>query len=163
MWYSLINMLLPTLFYPAATLPFLCFNLYRQSFASFSSLSSCQTATWSIKSHVNAKFLILFVARVVQEVYCGNGPFSHILCSFVRAIRRYIDRPERSRRNKMFQILVWGLSIESCVTTLIEAARTPPSLTRRQTKVDFCNGQVPFYKNGRKFGLNLPWLKRTGS
>ena len=54
------------------------------------------------------KFFDIFVARVMQKLYSGNGPFSHILCSFLRAIRRYIDRPERSRRNKMFQILVRG-------------------------------------------------------
>ena len=54
------------------------------------------------------KIFDFFVTCVMQKLYSGNGPFSHILCSFLRAIRRYIDRPERSRRNKMFQILVRG-------------------------------------------------------
>ena len=54
------------------------------------------------------KIFDFFVARVMQKLYSGNGSFSHILCSFLRAICRYIDRPERSRRNKMFQILVRG-------------------------------------------------------
>ena len=43
----------------------------------------------------------LLLARVVQKVYGKTGPFSHILCIFFRAIRRYIDRADRSRRNKM--------------------------------------------------------------
>ena len=38
------------------------------------------------------------------------------------------------------------MSIELHVMMLIEAARTPPSLTRRRTKVDFCKIQVSFYK-----------------
>ena len=50
----------------------------------------------------------LLVARVVQKVYGKTGPFSHILCSFFRAIRRYIDRADRSRRNKMWQNFVGG-------------------------------------------------------
>ena len=58
----------------------------------------------------------------------------------------------------MFQILVRGVAIESRVTT-----RAPPSLTQRRRKVAFCEVQVPFYINGRKFGLNLPWLERAGS
>ena len=57
-------------------------------------------------SHDKRNFF--FVAQAVQKLYSGNGPFSHILCSFLQAIRQYIDRPERSRRNKMFQILVQG-------------------------------------------------------
>ena len=43
----------------------------------------------------------LLLARVVQKVYGKTGQFSHILCLFFRAIRRYIDRADRSRRNKM--------------------------------------------------------------
>ena len=50
----------------------------------------------------------LLVARVVQKVYGKTGPFSHILCSFFRAIRWYIDRADRSRRNKMWQNFVGG-------------------------------------------------------
>ena len=49
----------------------------------------------------------LLTARVVQKVYGKTGPFSHILCSFFQAIRRYIDRTDRSRRNKCVKIL-WG-------------------------------------------------------
>ena len=56
------------------------------------------------------------------------------------------------------KVAVWS----SRVTTLIEAARTPPSLTWCRTKLDFCKVKVPFYKNGHKFGLNLAWLERTG-
>ena len=56
-----------------------------------------------------------------------------------------------------------GVLIELRVTTLIEAARTLPSFTQYQKKVDFCKVQVLFYKNRSKFGLNLPWLERGGS
>ena len=48
------------------------------------------------------KILGLLVARVVQKVYGKTGPFSHILCSFFRAIRRYIDRADRSKCDKNF-------------------------------------------------------------
>ena len=54
-----------------------------------------------------------------------------------------------------------GVSIESRATTLIEAARTTPSFTYCRANIDFREAQVPFYKNGRKSGLNLPWLKRA--
>ena len=67
----------------------------------------------------------LLLVRVVQKAYDKTGPFSHILYSFSRAIHRYIDRAARSRRNKMFCA---GVSINSRVTMLTKAARTPPNL-----------------------------------
>ena len=41
-----------------------------------------------------------------------------------------------------------GVSIESCMTVLIDAARTPPSFTRCQTKVDFCKKRGHSIKRG---------------
>ena len=54
-----------------------------------------------------------------------------------------------------------GVSIESRATMLTETAPATPSLTCCRAKVDFREAQVPFYKNGRKSGLNLPWLERA--
>ena len=54
-----------------------------------------------------------------------------------------------------------GVSIESRATMLTKAAPATPSLTCCRAKVDFREAQVPFYKNGRKSGLNLPWLERA--
>ena len=103
------NMLLPTLFYPAVTYLWFvstCIDSLSLLFRSLSSLSDCPSVYQQPRER---KIFDFFVARVVQKFTVrGNGPFSHILCSFLRATRRYIDRPERSRRNKMFQILVRG-------------------------------------------------------
>ena len=122
MWYILIC-LLPTLFYLAVTY----LQLVSTVFCFFQFLELVSDCHLVYQQPCERKIFDFFVTQVVQKVYSGNGPFSHILCSFLRATRQYIDRPERSRRNKMFQISVWG-SIESRVTTLLEAARTPLSL-----------------------------------
>ena len=152
-WFSTVNILLPHCF--SMLLPTFCFffNLYWQFLTSFRSLSSYQTATRSINSHVNAKFLT-FVARVMQKLYSGNGPFS---------FSGYLPIYRSSRTVQAKQNFSAGVSIESRVTTLRETACTLPSLTRCRRKADFCKVQVPFHINRRRFGLNWPWLKRAGS
>ena len=70
-------------------------------------VSDCHSVYQRPREH---KIFDFFVARVVQKLYSGNSPFHiYILCSFLWAIRRYIDCPEWSRRNKMFSA---GVSTE---------------------------------------------------
>ena len=54
-----------------------------------------------------------------------------------------------------------GVSIESRAKTLTKAVSTPSALAGHRAKVDFHEGKVPFYTNGRKSGLNRPWLERA--
>ena len=63
----------------------------------------------------------LFVAQEVLKLYSRNGLFSHILCSFVRAICQTIDHPEQLRQNKMFQIVV---QVSGSLTLAQEAKRS---------------------------------------
>ena len=105
------------------------------------------------------KIFDLFKARIVQKLYREMAHF-HIVCVVCFGLYRSSRTVQAKQNVPTFSA---GVSIESRVTTLIEAARTPPSFTRRRTKVDICRVQVPFYINGHKFGLNLPWLERAGS
>ena len=57
-------------------------------------VSDCHSVYQQPREH---KIFDSFVARVMQKLCSGNGPFLHILFSFLRAIRRYLDRPERSK------------------------------------------------------------------
>ena len=96
--------LLPTLFQLAVT-------FFLLLLACINSLSLLP-APWVVSEaclHTREREIFgLLLARVVQNVYGKTGPFSHILCLFFRAIRRYIDRADRSRRNKMWQNFVRG-------------------------------------------------------
>ena len=83
-------------------------------------LSDCHSVYQQTREH---KIFDLFVARVVQKLNNGNGPFSHILCS--SAICRCVGCPDE----KNVPNFSAGVSIELHVTTLIEAACMPPSLT----------------------------------
>ena len=53
------------------------------------------------------------------------------------------------------------VSIELRAITLTKAACTTLSFTLRRPNVDFREVQVPVYINGRKSGLNRPWLERA--
>jgi len=87
----------------------------------------------------------LLIVRVAQKLFSGNGPFPHILCSFLRAIRRYIERPEQARRNKNnVPNFCRGMLIESRATLMTECADTQLSLVGRRVKVDFREAKVPF-------------------
>ena len=73
---------------------------------------SILSAPWACWAHVNYNFsrstttwtqnFWPFWSLGSAKTYSENGPFSHILCSFLRTIRRYIDHPEQSRWNKRF-------------------------------------------------------------
>ena len=116
-------------------LTFICFNLYLQSFATVNSLRSFQTATSSINSTWMQNFVLVFSLGSAKALP-GDWPLSHtrISCSFLWAIHQYIDRPERSRWNKMFQLCGGGVSIKSRVTKLIEVIHTLSSFIWRQEK-----------------------------
>ena len=90
-------MLLPTLFQLAVTF----FLLLLACIDSLSLLPAPRVASEACLHTRKHEIFGLFVARVVQKVYGKTGPFSHILRSFFRAIRRYLDRADQSRRNKM--------------------------------------------------------------
>lgn len=101
-------MLLPTLFYFAVT--YLSFvstcvdslSLLSAPWACWARVNcyfSLSTATWTLNFW---PFWSLGSAKTLQ----WKWPFSHILCSFLCAIRQYIERLERSRWSKMFQILL---------------------------------------------------------
>ena len=54
-----------------------------------------------------------------------------------------------------------GVLIKSRAPMLTEAPPAAPSLTCCRANIDFREAQAPFYKNGRKSGLNLPCLERA--
>ena len=144
---------------------------FQLAVAFFMLLSACidslslLPASWVVSEarlHTHeCKIFGLLVAQVLQKVCDKTGQFSHILCSFFRAIRRYINRADRLRRNKMWQNFVMRMSIKPWATMLTKAACTPPNRAWYRPKVDFRGVKVPLYKNKCKFGLNRPWFERA--